>query len=131
MYIGSEPPTITLPPSTGQLSTPIRPADNHIFIRGFMTPEADASIVNLAYVVLRSVYPALRHDDIRGVQTVRARGGISVGHDLGGSTPPVREGYGKLPSILVTLPSRELVNQIIRAKNSFSYLNLLDPNTIS
>ena len=63
---------------------------------------------------------------------------MSVGHDLGGYAPPVRGGYGKLPSILVTLPSCELVNQIIRAKNAFSYLStneldsrLLDPKTIS
>ena len=86
VYIGSDPFALTLPPSTGQLSTPIRPEDNQIliFIRGFMEPEDDTSIVNLAYVVLRTVYPALRHDDITGVQAVRARGGMSVGHD-----PPV------------------------------------------
>ena len=136
-YIGSNPPILTLPPSTGQLSTPIRQEDNQIFIHGFMEP-VNASIVNLAYVVLCTVYPALRHDDIRGVQAVYARGGMSVRHDLGGSAPPVWGGYGKLPSILVTLLSRELVNQIIRAKNAFSYIStndldsrFLDPKTIS
>ena len=43
---------------------------------------------------------------------------------------------GKLSSILVTLPNRELVNRIIRAENAYSYLStndldtrLLDPNT--
>ena len=92
--IGSDPPTLTLITSPGQLSTPIRPEDNQIFIRGFMEPVDDACIVNLTYVVLRTVYPALRHDDIRGVQAVRAREGMSVRHDLGGSAPPVRGNYG-------------------------------------
>ena len=86
-YFGRDPPTLTLPPSTGQLNTPMRPEDNQIFIRGFMEPEDDASIDNLAYVVLRTVYPTLGYDDIREAQGVRARGRMSVGHDLGDSAP--------------------------------------------
>ena len=90
-----------------------------------MELQDNASIVSLTYVVLRTVYPALKMDDIREVRAVHARGGMRVENNWEGSAPFKREVNG-LPSVLVTLPNRELVNRIIRAKNAYSYLSTND-----
>ena len=52
-----------------------------------MELQDDASIVSLAYVVLRTVYPALKMDDIRKVRAVHAHGEMRVESDREGSAP--------------------------------------------
>ena len=84
-----------------------------------MELEDDASIVNLAYVILRTIYPALSYDGIMEVRAVRPRGGVGAERDHGYFAPPGQRGGGTLLSILVTFSNQELVDWIIRAENTY------------
>ena len=60
-----------------------------------MELQDNASINSLAYVVLRTVHPALKMYDIREIRAVHARGSIRVESDREGSAPFERGVNGK------------------------------------
>ena len=136
---GGDLPALSIPLDDSQLSVPIRPEDNHVFFCGFVELEDDTIFISMACIALRAVYSVLSRDDIRGVRVVRARGGGAMAdEDVGGSATLTRRVSGKPPSVLVILSDREVVNRIIRAKNTYSYfstndldIRLLDPKIAS